>query len=155
MTTLAVLLMSVLTGTDILLKQHIEENYDSVQEKEIAGGRIIMRKVYNKGFALHVLDNRPHLIKAVSSVLGAVILFCDIQLFVRKGHSAGKLGMAVFSAGAFSNIFDRLVRGKVIDYIGFKSSNKFLSRLTVNLADIFLAAGLVLLIPVKLLGKRR
>lgn len=155
MTTSAVLLMSFLTGTDILLKQHIEENYDSVQEKETAGGRIILRKVYNKGFALHVLDNRPHLIKAVSSVLGAVILFCDIQLFLSKGHSARKLGMAVFSAGAFSNIFDRLVRGKVIDYIGFKSSNRFFSQLTVNLADIFLITGLVLLVPAKMVGKRR
>ena len=53
--------------------------------------------------------------------------------------------MVFLSAGAASNIYDRLERGKVIDYIGVKSRNKFLSRLTANLADMYVALGAVLI----------
>lgn len=155
MTTLAALLLSLLTGTDVLLKQHIEENFEAGDEKETAGGKIILRKVYNKGFALHVMDKHSGVIKSVSALLGVLLLLLNGRLFLKKGHGGEKLGMAIFSAGAFSNIFDRLIRGKVIDYIGFKSSNKFLSRLTVNLADIFLVIGFLLLLPIKLFEKRR
>ena len=56
-----------------------------------------------------------------------------------------KLGMAILGAGASSNIFDRLSRGKVIDYIGIRSKNQFLARLTANLGDFYILLGAVLL----------
>ena len=74
---------------------------------------------------------------------GAGIILYDIWLFIRKGRLLKKLGMVFLSAGAASNIYDRLERGKVIDYIGVKSRNKFLSRLTANLADMYVALGAV------------
>jgi len=144
MAVLAVGIMALLFSLDMLLKQHVEENLDSGEEKELVKEKIVIRKVYNRGFMLHVLDKCPCLVKAVTAVMGAALAACNVLLFARKGRRVEKLGTAIFSAGAYSNIFDRLVRGKVIDYIGFRSKNDFLSRLTVNLADIFIVTGLIL-----------
>ncbi|KMZ55899.1 signal peptidase II [Dorea sp. D27] len=144
MTVLAIGILALLFSADMLLKQHVEENLDSGEEKELVREKIVLRKVYNEGFMLHTLDRHPRLIKSVTGAMGAALLVYDVLLSAKKGHRVEKLGAAIFSAGACSNIFDRLVRGKVIDYIGFRSKNDFLSRLTVNLADIFIVAGLVL-----------
>ena len=73
------------------------------------------------------------------------MLACGVWTFARKGHFTEKLGMAILGAGASSNIFDRLSRGKVIDYIGIRSKNQFLARLTANLGDFYILLGAVLL----------
>ena len=77
----------------------------------------------------------------------------DIYLFLRRGKWIHKLGMVFLSAGACSNIYDRLIREKVIDYIGVKSKCKFLSRLTANFADIYVAVGGVFTVLAKLVDR--
>ena len=52
--------------------------------------------------------------------------------------------MMLVSAGAVSNLYDRLIRRTVIDYIGIKSEKKRISDLTANLADVYLTVGAVL-----------
>lgn len=138
-------LTSLLLCVDILIKQHIEENMNTGDEKEAASGHLYIRKVYNKGFCLNTLEQYPVLIKGISAALGAVLLICNIIVLSRKGHAVQKAGLSLLTAGAASNIFDRLVRGKVIDYIAFKSKHKKLEGLTFNLADFFIAAGTVIL----------
>lgn len=136
---------TVLLGLDVLLKQHVEENIKSGEEKKVLGGKVVIRKVYNKGFLLNSLESHPVLIKTVSILAGAGVLACGAWTFVRKGHFTEKLGMAILGAGAASNLFDRLSRGKVIDYIGIRSKNQFLARLTANLGDFSILLGAVLL----------
>lgn len=138
--------------TDVLLKQHIEETIELDEEKELIPEKIVIRKVYNEGFMLHFLDKYPYLIKIITGVMGIGVAVYNVRLFMKKRHFAEKLGLSVFTAGAASNIFDRLVRGKVIDYIGFRSKNSFLSRLTVNLADVFIVVGAVILMLKSILG---
>ena len=50
----------------------------------------------------------------------------------------------LLTGGAFSNLYDRTMRGKVVDYLAFKSRWKRLSRLTFNLGDICIATGALL-----------
>lgn len=155
MITLAVGTLALLFSTDMLLKQYAQENLEDDGEKELIKDKIIFRKVYNKGFMLHALDKRPYLVKSVTAVMGILLSCYNVLLFMKKGHRLEKFGAAVFGAGAYSNIFDRLVRGKVIDYIGFKSKNDFLSRLTVNLADICIVAGLLLIAAGRLFAGKK
>ncbi|MGF0034081.1 signal peptidase II [Bariatricus sp. SGI.154] len=137
-------LFAVLLGTDEAIKQQIEENVIQGENRKILGGRIIIRKVYNRGFLLNLLDQHPAVIKGTSVVTGLGVLFYDAMIFMKKGHYVRKLGMTLLSAGAASNIFDRLVRGKVIDYIGVRTENKFLARITANLGDFYIALGALL-----------
>lgn len=126
---------------DMLIKQSVEENIDEKNVKPLLGGRVEIRKVYNKGMILNVLDGYPKLVTAISAVLGILMAGYDIILLLRKGHYLEKIGMMFFTGGALSNIFDRLVRGKVIDYFGFRTKWKSFNQITFNLGDVFIMLG--------------
>lgn len=129
---------------DMGIKQYIEAVYKEGEERETIIDRVVLRKVYNKGFLLNALQEHPKIVKRVSAGTGAGVVLYDIWLFMKNGHLLKKLGMVLLSAGAASNIYDRLSRGKVIDYIGVQSRYKFFSRLTANLADMYAVIGAVL-----------
>lgn len=135
----------VLTCIDMGIKQYIEDTFEKDEERGSIIPGLMLRRVHNKGFAFNLLDRYPDVIRksSVCAVIG--ILLCDVQLFFAKGKQMRKLGMALVSAGAFSNMYDRLIRGKVIDYIGVKSKNSFISKITANLADLYIVAGMILI----------
>lgn len=56
------------------------------------------------------------------------------------------------AAGSISNMFDRLVRGHVVDYVGFRLEDKHLEGITYNFADFFIAAGAVITVMTKLVS---
>ena len=65
------ILFASLLGIDVMIKQQVEENIRRGEEKELAGGKIVIRKVYNRGFLLNTLEDRQTLVKAVSAAAGA------------------------------------------------------------------------------------
>lgn len=146
---------AVLFALDMLLKQYVEETYDGEEEAELVQDKIVVRKVYNKGFLLHFMDQYPLVMKGVSALLGVGLALYNIVLFMKKGRGLRKFATAIFTAGAASNVFDRLVRGKVIDYIGFRCKNKFFSRLTINLADVFIVFGAIVISVLDIWGRKR
>lgn len=139
--------------TDMLIKQSVEENIDEKNVKPVFGGRVVIRKVYNKGMILNVLDGYPKQVTAISAVLGILMAGYDIVLLLRRGHYLEKIGMMLFTGGALSNIFDRIVRGKVIDYFGFRTKWRSFNRITFNLGDVFIMLGAVLAAAGKLLKR--
>ena len=134
-------LFLALTCLDMGIKQYVESTFRENEERETVIENVVLRKVYNGGFAFGFLKNRPKVIKIASVLAGTGVLAYDVRLFLKKGKWIQKLGMVAVSAGAVSNIYDRLARGKVIDYIGVQSKVRFLSRITANLADIYVAVG--------------
>lgn len=144
-------LFLVLVCVDMGVKQYIEDFFEPKEERETMSSHVMLRKVYNRGFILDTLDQYPKLVQRSSLILGIVLLVYDLRLFLTKGRRLEKLGLTLLSAGAFSNIYDRVIRGKVIDYIGFKSRWKSLSRITANLADFYVLIGSVLAV----LGRRK
>ena len=134
----------VLACVDMGLKQYIEDTFEENEERETKLPGLVFRKNYNKGFAFNVLENAPGIIRKSSVFSAAGILLYDCWIFSRKKRPAGKLGMTLVSAGAVSNLYDRLFRRKVIDYIGFRNKREYFSKLTANLADVYLTAGAVL-----------
>lgn len=144
-------LFLVLVCVDMGVKQYIEDFFEPKEERETMSSHVVLRKVYNRGFILDTLDQYPKLVQRSSLILGIVLLVYDLRLFLAKGRRLEKLGLTLLSAGAFSNIYDRVIRGKVIDYIGFKSRWKSLSRITANLADFYVLIGSVLAV----LGRRK
>lgn len=134
----------VLVCIDMGIKQYIEDTFELNEEHETVISGVVLRKVYNKGFAFNALEHAPDIIRKCTIFAAVWIFVYDCWLFTGKKRIVGKLGMSLVSAGAASNVYDRLIRGKVIDYIGVKSGKKPFSKLTANLADIYLAAGMVL-----------
>lgn len=147
-------MLVVLLCVDMGIKQYIEDTFDRREERKSVVSGIVLRKVYNRGFLLSTLEKYPQIVQGVSAVTGVVILLYDLLLFLKKGKWLEKTGMLFLTAGAASNIYDRLVRKKVIDYIGFQSKNKFLSSLTANLADFYIVIGAVL-VGIGRIGKKK
>ena len=147
-------MLVVFLCVDMGIKQYIEDTFDRREERKCIVPGLVLRKVYNRGFLLSTLEKYPKIVQGASAVTGVVILFYDLLLFLKKGKWLEKTGMIFLTAGAASNIYDRLVRKKVIDYIGFQSKNKFLSSLTANLADFYVLIGAVL-VGIGRIGKKR
>ena len=147
-------MLVVFLCVDMGIKQYIEDTFDRREERKCIVPGLVLRKVYNRGFLLSTLEKYPKIVQGASAVTGVVILFYDLLLFLKKGKWLEKTGMILLTAGAASNIYDRLVRKKVIDYIGFQSKNKFLSSLTANLADFYVIIGAVL-VGIGRIGKKR
>lgn len=147
-------MLVVFLCVDMGIKQYIEDTFDRREERKCIVPGLVLRKVYNRGFLLSTLEKYPKIAQGASAVTGVVILFYDLLLFLKKGKWLEKTGMIFLTAGAASNIYDRLVRKKVIDYIGFQSKNKFLSSLTANLADFYVIIGAVL-VGIGRIGKKR
>lgn len=131
---------------DMGIKQYVEDHMTEKDEKKTVIPNVVMRKVYNEGFAFHVFDKKPELIKKVTIGAGTLLLLYDFWVFLGKKKKVRKIGMTFVTAGAVSNIYDRLARGKVIDYLGYKDKKKrpVLSTVTANLADFYLAFGSIL-----------
>lgn len=132
-----------LTCLDMGMKQYIEDNFEEEEEKETILDGVVLRKVYNKGFCFNTLEKNPDLVKKTSGILCIGLAAYDAWLFLRKGKWLRKFGMVFLTAGAISNTYDRLIRGKVIDYIGIQWKNSRLRRLTANLADAYVVVGAV------------
>lgn len=142
-------LLAALAGIDLGIKQYIEDDFEKGEERSTKIPGIVLRKVYNKGFLLNLLEQYPRVVRAGSILTMSVIAAYDGWLLSRKGRWLHKLGMLLVTAGAISNIWDRLYRGKVVDYIGFQSKRKFFRKLTANLADLYVAAGTLLVLFTK------
>ena len=57
-----ILLLSVFLG-DLLLKKYIEAKFPDDGEKPIFGGRILIRKLHNRGIALGGIADSPALVR--------------------------------------------------------------------------------------------
>lgn len=147
-------LFAGLLTLDLGIKQHIEDTFDKRQEEDTVLKHVVLRKVYNKGFMLDTLDQYPKLIRGSSAAAAVLLIFSNVRLFLKRGKWLEKLGMVFVSAGAASNIYDRLARGKVIDYIGFKSRNTFLATITANLADFYVVIGAVIVQTARIFKKK-
>ena len=73
----------------------------------------------------------------------------------KKGSKLKKIGLSLMTAGAWSNTFDRWLRGYVIDYIGFENKNKKIEKITWNLGDFFLISGGIIVSLGSLLHKKK
>lgn len=145
--------MAAVFLADILIKQSVEEKVSVREERRILNGRILVRKVYNKGMMLSFMKRYPRVVKWSSVVLGVFIFIYDAILLCMKGRHLQKLGMMLLTGGAWSNILDRVMRGKVIDYFGFQTKWKAFTRITFNLGDLCIFAGAAFSVIGRLLRK--
>ena len=133
-----------LFAADQLLKTYAEQNLDKKEERKLAGP-VVLRRVHNKGMCLGILSEKQTVVRYLSLAAAGIVTVCQaVASFGRKGFWK-KQGLALMSAGAWSNTFDRFARGCVVDYVGFKVKDPKIAEITYNLGDFFIAAGAVIL----------
>lgn len=83
----------------------------------------------NSGVAFGIGENIP--------IISIIIVYLTLALMVIKSKSG--FGEMLLLAGGAGNILDRLIYGKIVDWIRF-------GNLWFNLADGYIVAGIILII---------
>lgn len=100
---------------------------------------IKLHKNHNAGFPFGFLKERPELVKTVPLMVISAMAGALCSLLQGKGKTAQKLGLSIIIGGALSNLYDRLVRGYVVDYFSIEWDR--LKKVVFNLGDMFVFLG--------------
>jgi signal peptidase II len=131
-------------GTDMHLKNRMESELADEEVKELARGRIQLRKLHNHGFIMGKLSDHLRLIAGLSLFLTVVISVWYLVTLGKKGHTTLKWGLSLLLGGAFCNTYDRLKRHYVVDYICFPVKWKRLAHTVFNISDFAIMIGAML-----------
>lgn len=145
-----VVLAPFLALVDLIAKYGIE----NMKEKDLPRylGPVEIKRVYNRGFFMESFQNQKKLVKYLPLGITSFLVGVLALLLPQKGKHLQKLSLSLVIAGGLSNLFERLFKGYVVDYIHVRV--KVLEKTVFNLGDgcIFLGGLLYL---VSLLGSRK
>ena len=125
-------------GTDVMLKKMSEEKVLPL-EKE-GSGPIIWRNYHNTGAMLNFGAGKSF-VKILSGFFTAAVTVYFIITLGHKGKKLLKTGLALVLGGAYSNMYDRMRKDYVVDYISFKSRWKRFSNIVFNIGDFAIMIG--------------
>lgn len=123
---------------DQIVKLWITNNQNEIT---IIQGILKLNYSENTGIAFGMLNK--NIVQVI--VTDILILFILIRFLIRQIENMSlmpKISLSFIIAGGFSNFVDRIIRGKVIDYIDISELiNKFP---IFNIADIFIIIGFII-----------
>ena len=135
---LHLLMSGLLTLTDACIKNHREENdntYSYLDDKV----KIITYR--NKGAFLGKGENKPFVVTVISVILTMLLSVVFVITLTTKGSRALRTGLSLILGGAFSNTYDRLKKGYVVDYIVFSKAPGFIKNVVFNISDFAIIIG--------------
>jgi signal peptidase II len=160
----ALAVAGLLFAADVVSKTWAEDELRRRGARSHLGGHLVLRHQTNSGIAFGVFQPHLHPYKRLWLVsYGAVVTGALAGLLVwqtlRPAGPTSRLALAGVTAmlgGAAGNLRDRVMRGAVIDFIDLvpRPTRPDWNFPAFNLADLYLAAGVVLC-AVALLRRRR
>jgi signal peptidase II len=142
----AALLVLVADRISKLIILHSMHFYDDIS---VIPGWLKIVHAENPGAAFGVLAEGNPILRSVVliGISGAVLVFVASALWSRNGafrSAATRFGLALILGGAFGNLFDRIFRGTVTDFIEvYRGSWSFPA---FNVADSAITVGAILLL---------
>lgn len=141
----------ILTGvflTDTILKSRAEKHLSDKAVREIAGDKILLRKLHNYGLACNLGEKHPKLIEQGTLAVWITMFLTWLRVLKKPlGKVQGiqvRLGGALVLGGGLSNLNDRITKGYVTDYFSFNVKSEKLRRIVFNISDMCIAVGAVL-----------
>lgn len=141
---LYIMIACAIAITDGLLKQHIDRTRSLDERQDILAGIVTVRKHYNEGAFLQFLEEKKELVKVISCVMLGMLLLAFAIILPKKGNSLNKLGLSLILGGAVSNVADRFLKGKVVDYFSINVGK--LKKIILNIADLAIFIGSFILL---------
>jgi len=129
---------------DVISKIFVKNNFSS--EALSLNNYIIIQKTFNKGIAFSLFNYESQ----ITNIIFIIIIFIII-LFIINYVAKNDLAKTQFFAwtfvigGAIGNLLDRIVNGKVLDFIIIHIENIYFPAI-FNFADIFISFGILLII---------
>lgn len=130
---------------DVAVKAYIEKHLEEGESIPTGKNKLLLRKKHNSGMALEYMADNPSMVSLLSGIATVIAGIVWLFLLPSRGKHVQKLGTTLLFAGGISNSLDHIRRGYVVDYLSVNSKNKGLKDLVFNLADIFVALGVLLL----------
>lgn len=127
-----------------VIKQVREQKSQFGEQTPFLNDKLYLTKYHNKGALLNLGSKYSNYIKWLSIGLCGVCTAIYIITFGKKGKKLLQLGLAFLLGGAYSNTYDRMVRGYVIDYFGFRVKNERIRNIVFNISDFCIMIGSVI-----------
>lgn len=134
----------VIVAIESVIKQVREQNGTEGERKPILGGRLYLTRYHNYGAFLNLGQKRPEFVKGISLGLCLACTILFVLTLGTRGKVLLKTGLSILLGGAFSNTYDRMIRGYVVDYFGFHVKNEKLKNIVFNISDFCIMIGAVL-----------
>jgi signal peptidase II len=131
----------VIAATESVIKQVREQNGIVGERKPILGGKLYLTKYHNYGAFLNLGQKRPEFVRGLSMGLSIACTILFILSLGTKGKPLLKSGLSLLLGGAYSNTYDRMVRGYVVDYFGFQVKNEKIRNIVFNISDFCIMIG--------------
>ena len=98
----------------------------------------------NRGMAFSLLADAPESVRSLVlvGISGAVLLFVAVMLW-QAGRGLERLALTLVMGGAMGNLWDRIFRGSVTDFLDFYIGEYHWA--TFNVADSAITIGAILL----------
>jgi signal peptidase II len=138
-----IVIIAFLFAVELILKEAVEERGKEGEHTPILQDKLYVTKFHNEGAFLGFLKDKPELLKGISYGIIGVCTLIFILTLGHKGKRAMKLGLGMLLGGAYSNAYDRMKRGYVVDYFGFNVKNDRLRNIVFNISDFCIAIGAV------------
>jgi Lipoprotein signal peptidase len=154
MVMLCMMISYICCALDLIFKEKIEKG--EIQARELKRIPLKIRRAHhNSGFLMNTLDNKPKVVRKVA--LGVAMFFALYQMFLlaSKKCAAAKISGALMFGGAMSNLYDRMVRGYVVDYVSIKTKWEKMGKVVFNIADVCIFLGGIGLILFQGKAKRK
>ena len=141
---LLLILIAAVIAVDLGIKDMIESTDDNAFPRELegCGGLVTIFKTHNPGLPFGRLARFPQLVREIPLAVASGAAGIFLWLFPRKGNRPQKLGLALTIGGAVSNLYDRFVRGYVVDYLNVRLLR--LKKVIFNIGDVCILLGAVL-----------
>ncbi len=135
-------------AADLLTKYLVDVAMDSRASLEIIPGFLRISQVLNSGIAFGLFDDlqsawKPIVLAGLAAV--AVVTILVYGSSVPPGRRMLRLALAVTLGGIVGNFLDRLVDGRVIDFIEVHWLDRWYWP-TFNVADSAITVGIILLV---------
>lgn len=138
---LALIVAALVVAADQITKYLITASFTtSSAAVPVLGGLFNIRYTTNSGAAWSILQNKTWLLVAITLVVMAICVF----MLIKKTYGSKLMFWAVslVLAGGIGNLIDRIVSGKVVDFIEFG----FFDFPVFNVADIAVCTGAGLIV---------
>ncbi len=134
-------------GLDFKLKDHVERNGKEGEAKEKLGGFLLIKKYHNTGAFLDAGRHRQKAVAALSVLITAILTVCFVLTLGKAGKGLLKWGLTLLLGGAYSNTYDRLMRGFVVDYVSFRLPVPHgFQKIVFNISDFCIMIGALLMV---------